>query len=209
VTGVDISPDQVAAARARPGNERAEFVVGDAEVWPFEAGTYDALFSRFGCMFFGDPPAAFVNIRRALKPGARVVLTVWRDLKRNPLAAVPVRVGAEALGPAEPPAPGTPGPFAWTDPMIFQPILEAAGFTGLEWKEQPIMMQIGEAGPEGPVERAVAMLLRIGPLARRLSGLPRETREMVARRLAPDLEPFVRDGWVTVPGLIWVIRARA
>jgi SAM-dependent methyltransferase len=209
VTGADISPDQVAAARARPGNERARFIVGDAGSWPFEAATYDALFSRFGCMFFGDPPAAFVNIRRALKPDARVVLTVWRDLKRNPWAAIPARVGAEALGPADPPSPGTPGPFAWADPMIFQPILEGAGFTRLEWSEQPIMMRIGEAGPEGPVERAAAMLLHIGPLARRLRGFPEETRVLVAARLAPELEPFVRDGWVTMPGLIWVIRARA
>ena len=42
VTGVDISPDQVAVARTRAGNERAEFVVGDAETWPFETGAYDA-----------------------------------------------------------------------------------------------------------------------------------------------------------------------
>ena len=209
VTGVDISPDQIAAARVRPGNERAEFVVGNAETRPFEDATYDALFSRFGCMFFGDPPAAFRNIRRALKPGASAVMVVWRDLKLNPWAAIPARVGAEVLGPADPPAPGTPGPFGWADPMIFQPILESAGFTGLEWTEQPVTLQIGEAGTDGPVERAAAMQMRIGPLARRLKGLPAETREMVSTRLAPELEPFVRDGWVTMPGLIWVIRARA
>ena len=209
VTGVDISPDQVAAARVRPGNEHAGFMVCDAGTWPFEAGSYDALFSRFGCMFFNDPPAAFANLRRALKPDGRAVLTVWHDLKRNPWAAIPARVGAEALGPAEPPAPGTPGPFAWADPMTFQPILEGAGFSGLEWTEQPILMRIGEVGPEGPVERAVAMMLRIGVLARRLKGMPPETRTMVAERLAPELEAFVHDGWVTMPGLIWVIRARA
>ncbi|HUS55841.1 MAG TPA: class I SAM-dependent methyltransferase [Thermohalobaculum sp.] len=209
VTGVDISSDQVAAAQTRPGNERAEFVVGNAETWPFEAATYDALFSRFGCMFFGDPPAAYVNIRRALKPDARVVLVVWRALKLNPWADVPARVGAEVLGPTEPPVLGAPGPFAWADPVIFQPILEGAGFTGLEWAEQPITMQIGEAGQEGPIARAVAMLMRVGPLARRLKGLPTEERTTIAARLAPKLEPFVEDGWVRLPGTIWVVRARA
>ena len=209
VTGVDISPDQVAVARGRAGNERAEFVVGDAETWPFDAGAYDALFSRFGCMFFGDPSAAYANLHRALKPGARVVLAVWRDLAMNPWAALPAALGAEVLGPLDPPAPGTPGPFAWVDPGIFRPILEGAGFTGLEWEEVPIMLQIGEAELDDPVERAVAMLLRIGPLARRLKGLAPEVRASVAERLAPVLDPYVSDGWVRMPGMIWVIRARA
>ena len=209
VTGVDISPDQVAVARARAGNERANFVVGDAETWPFEAGAYDALFSRFGCMFFGDPPAAFANLHKALKPGARIVLTVWRDLKMNPWAAVPARVGAEVLGPVEPTPPGTPGPFAWADPMTFRPIIEGAGFTDLEWKEEPVMLQIGEADDGEAVERAMAMLMRIGPLARRLKGLNPDIRGSIAERLAPALEPYVSGGWVRMPGFIWVIRARA
>jgi len=209
VTGVDISSDLLAVARARPGNEGAAFIEGDAQVWDFEAAAYDALFSRFGCMFFADPPAAYANLRRALKPGARVVLTVWRDLAANPWAALPAAIGAEVLGPAEPPAPGAPGPFAWADPMIFRPILEGAGFTGLEWREAPITLQVGEAGEASPVARAVAMLTRIGPAARRLRGQPEAARVAVAERLAPALEPYVSDGWVRMPGLIWVIRARA
>ncbi len=208
-TGLDISPDLLAVARARPGNEAAVFLEGDAQDWRFDEAVFDALFSRFGCMFFADPPAAYANIRRALKPGARVVLTAWRDLGANPWAALPAGVGAEVLGPAEPMAPGAPGPFAWADPMIFRPILEGAGFTGLEWKEEPIMLQVGEAGEADPVARAVAMLMRIGPAARRLKGQPEAARAAVAGRLAPVLEPFVSDGWVRMPGLIWVIRARA
>jgi SAM-dependent methyltransferase len=209
VTGIDISPDLLAVARGRPGNEGAVFLEGDAQGWNFEAGAYDALFSRFGCMFFADPPAAYANLRRALKPRARVVLTVWRDLAANPWAALPAAVATEVLGPADPPAPGAPGPFAWADPMIFRPILEGAGFTGLEWREEPITLQVGEAGEAGPVERAVAMLMRVGPAARRLKDRPEADRAAVAGRLAPALEPFVSDGWVRMPGLIWVLRARA
>jgi hypothetical protein len=138
-----------------------------------------------------------------------VVLTVWRDLGANPWAALPTAVGTEVLGPAEPVPSGAPGPFAWADPMIFRPILEAAGFSGLEWREEQITLQIGEAGEAGPVERAVALLTRIGPMARRLKDRPEADRAAVAERLAPALEPFVSDGWVRMPGLIWVLRARA
>ncbi|MFQ5566571.1 MAG: class I SAM-dependent methyltransferase [Paracoccaceae bacterium] len=209
VAGIDISPDLLAVARARPGNEAAVFLEGDAQDWDFEAHAYDALFSRFGGMFFTDPPAAYANLRRALKPGTRVVLTVWRDLAANPWAALPGAVVAEVLGPAEPVAPGAPGPFAWADPTIFRPILEGAGFSGLEWREEPVVLQVGESGEADPVARAVAMLMRVGPAARRLKGHPDDTRAAVAGRLAPALERFVSDGWVRMPGLIWVIRARA
>jgi len=208
-TGIDVSPDLLAIARARPENAGAVFLEGDAGGWSFEPGSFDALFSRFGCMFFADPPAAYANLRRALKPGARVVLTVWRDIARNPWAGVPTAVGAELLGPAEPPPPGTPGPFAWADPALFGPILEGAGFTGLEWTEHPLSLEVGAPGETGPVERAVDMLTRMGPLARRLKGLPDATRAEAAARLASAMAPFVSDGWVRMPGVIWLIRARA
>nr|NIP77423.1 methyltransferase domain-containing protein [Xanthomonadales bacterium] len=110
VTGVDISADQIAVARARPGNAGAAFIVGDAQNHPFEVATFDALLSRFGCMFFDEPVAAFTNLRRALMPGARAVLLAWRAMAMNPWAAVPTQVGAEVLGPVDPPPPGAPGP---------------------------------------------------------------------------------------------------
>lgn len=209
VTGADISADQIAVARSRPGNAGADFVIGDAATHAFEAASYDALFSRFGCMFFADPVAAFTNLRRALKPGARAVLVAWREIGMNPWAAIPARVGTEVLGPIDPPAPGTPGPFAWGDPAIFEPILAQAGFRDLRWTEVGIELQIGDGDDPDAVERALATLRRIGPIARRLKGSPDETYDRVMRALRPKLAPYVRDGWVRMPGKIWVIEARA
>jgi hypothetical protein len=34
-------------------------------------------------MFFGDPTAAFANVRRAMKPGARLALIVFRTAAEN------------------------------------------------------------------------------------------------------------------------------
>lgn len=209
VTGIDISADQVAAARERPGCERAELITGDAQIWPFAPAAYDALFSRFGGMFFADPPAAYGNLRRALKPGARVVMAVWRAMKLNPWASVPAAAGAEILGPATPPPPGTPGPFGWAESGYFAPILREAGFTDASWAEEPVTMTIGVPGGAPAAERAATMLLRIGPLARRLQDQPPEIRVRVAERLVRALEPHVRDGWVRLGGMIWLIRATA
>ncbi|MDH3667569.1 MAG: class I SAM-dependent methyltransferase [Paracoccaceae bacterium] len=209
ITGADISADQIAVARARPGNAGADFIVGDAQTHPFEDAAFDALFSRFGCMFFGDPVAAFSNLRRALKPGARAVLLAWRALAMNPWAAVPAGVGAEILGPVDPPPPGTPGPFAWAEPEIFAPIFEGAGFQGTIWSEAPITLQIGDGEDPDPVARALNMLMRIGPLARRLKEQPQDIRDRVREALAPRLAPFVSEDWVRMPGVIWIIESRA
>ena len=74
VMGVDISEPLIGAARAQ-GLANATFEIGDAASWPFEDGSFDLVFSRFGVMFFGDPVAAFGNIRR---PEARRALHHYR-----------------------------------------------------------------------------------------------------------------------------------
>jgi ubiquinone/menaquinone biosynthesis C-methylase UbiE len=94
VVGVDISPDQIEVARRRVrGGVR--FEVADAQTFPFERNGFDALFSRFGCMFFDDPDAAFGNLSGALRPKGRAVLVVWREIGLNPWAALRAGVGAE------------------------------------------------------------------------------------------------------------------
>jgi hypothetical protein len=55
-------------------------------VQPFEPNSVDLLFSRFGVVFFSDPAAAFANVRRAMKPGGRVALAVFRAPRRQSVA---------------------------------------------------------------------------------------------------------------------------
>jgi SAM-dependent methyltransferase len=208
VMGLDISRDQIEAAKRRVRSPLARFELGDAETFPFEPAGFDALFSRFGCMFFSDPRKAFGNARSALKPGARVVLVVWRGVELNPWAAVPADVAAEILGPLPPSPPGTPGVFAWASPAYFRPILEDAGFTEVTWSERRTMLMLSEDIDGGPIERAISMLFRVGPLARRMRDQPDELRAEAARRLAPRLEPFLEGELVQMPGAIWIVQAR-
>ena len=61
VLGVDISAPMLGVARERAAQERMEqvqFLEADAQVFAFEADAADAVFSRFGVMFFADPVAA-------------------------------------------------------------------------------------------------------------------------------------------------------
>lgn len=68
VTGVDASPQQIAAAQARGLDAR----VADAHALPF-AGAFDAVFSNAALHWMLDPDAVIAGVARALKPGGRFV----------------------------------------------------------------------------------------------------------------------------------------
>ena len=117
VLGVDVSAAVLAfAQRAAKWCERVRFVQADAQVFPFEPASFDAAFSRFGVMFFADPTAAFVNIRRSLRPNGRLAFVCWRALEENPLDILPLRAASAHLPPRPAHDPEAPGPFAFANP---------------------------------------------------------------------------------------------
>src|SRR5947208_11507830 len=72
--GVDLSESMLIDARRRASTEgltNVEFLRADAQVHAFDTETFDLAISRFGSMFFSDPPAAFANLAPAPRPGAR------------------------------------------------------------------------------------------------------------------------------------------
>jgi SAM-dependent methyltransferase len=132
--GVDLSAPMLERARRLSddaGLRNVAYVHADAQNHPFPPAHFDLCISRFGTMFFADPVAAFANIGRALRPGARLVLLVWQDHDRNEWAAA-IR---DALTPGTAaPAPTTndPGPFSLADPAITAGTLAAAGFAEVD-----------------------------------------------------------------------------
>jgi ubiquinone/menaquinone biosynthesis C-methylase UbiE len=89
--GIDISAASLARARrvARAeGLRNVSFVQADAQIHRFRPGRFDLAISRFGTMFFADPVAAFSNVGRALRPGARLVQLVWQPRGRHEWDAV-------------------------------------------------------------------------------------------------------------------------
>jgi SAM-dependent methyltransferase len=128
--GVDLSAQMLDVARrlaAAEGLGNVTFEQGDAQVHPFDAGAFDLAVSRFGSMFFADKVAAFANIGRALRPGGRLLLVVWKGLDENEQFAT--LTGSLAAGRELPtPPPGAPSPFALADPELGRQVLEEAGF---------------------------------------------------------------------------------
>lgn len=129
--GVDPSARMLERARQLSDDQgltNVTYQQADAQVHPFPLAHYDLAISRFGTMFFADPVAAFTNIRRALRPAARLVLLVWQGRERNEWAAA-IRQPRPAATPEPTPPARVPDPFSLADPANTEGILTAAGFT--------------------------------------------------------------------------------
>jgi demethylmenaquinone methyltransferase / 2-methoxy-6-polyprenyl-1,4-benzoquinol methylase len=74
VVGVDVAEPMIEAARRRlAGVEGVSFVRGDALALPFDDGSFDAATIAFGMRNLADFEAGFRELRRAVRPGGRVV----------------------------------------------------------------------------------------------------------------------------------------
>lgn len=80
VAGLDASPRLVAVARDR--SPEAEVRVGDMHDLPWADGTFDVVTSFRG--IWGTTPDAVAEVRRVLRPGGRMGLTVWGHIKASP-----------------------------------------------------------------------------------------------------------------------------
>ncbi|MEV7095381.1 class I SAM-dependent methyltransferase [Amycolatopsis sp. NPDC051045] len=125
--GVDVSAPAITRARELGG---AAFEVADAQTHPFPSAAFDVVLSRFGAMFFADPPAAFANLARALRPGGRLVLLVWQERDRNEWYSVL----HDAVAPGTPAPPAGPH-FSLGDPDRTRALLEGAGFAEVAFTE--------------------------------------------------------------------------
>jgi SAM-dependent methyltransferase len=150
VLGIDLSPQMIRVGReqaARDGLANVEHVQGDAQVHRFGDAAWDVAVSRAGVMFFGDQPAAFANIARALRPGGHLALLVWQELSRNEW----LREIATALAAGRPlpsPPPQAPGPFSLSDPDRVGPLLATAGFTDLTFRRLSEPMRLGRTAED-------------------------------------------------------------
>jgi len=202
VVGIDLSAAVLAfARRAAEGCARVRFVQADAQVFPFEPASFDAAFSRFGVMFFTDPTAAFINIRRSLRPKGRLAFVCWRALEENPLDIVPLRAASALLPPQPAHDPDAPGPFAFAKPDRVRGILERAGFTEIE------ITAHDEPVGSGDLDAMLAVCSRVGALGKILRENP-ALRAAALPAVRCALAAYDGPDGVRLNAATWVVTAR-
>ncbi|WP_236585235.1 class I SAM-dependent methyltransferase [Dyella sp. EPa41] len=201
-TGVDISRPMMDAAikRARRERSTARFVCDNAQTHAFEPGSIDLFISRLGVMFFEQPVAAFLNLRRAARSEATLCFIAWRSADENPYMTAAERAAAAVIDlPARQPGPGQ---FAFADRERTASLLSDGGW--LDVDVQPL--DVTCAYPESELTH---YFTRLGPVGVAMQQADAATRARVVAAVRPAFDPFVDDGDVRFNAACWVIRARA
>jgi SAM-dependent methyltransferase len=126
VLAVDISSDMVALAQERAaslGLSNVAFRQGQAEAIPADDSSFDTLLAGLSFMYVLDRSAAAFECARVLRPGGRLVASVWAGPEQ--CDSVLLQQTASRFAPA-PPVAGV-GPGALADPTPFLEQLRSAG----------------------------------------------------------------------------------
>ncbi len=204
VTGLDVSAPMLELARTRSsGLANVAWLRADAAAHQFDPASVDLLFSRFGVMFFGDPAAAFANLRRALRPRGRVVFACWRAFAENPWMRVPLHAAYAHVPPLPKLGPEDPGPFSFAEPDRVARILTQAGF--VQPRLTKLDLAIDLANGEG-LEAAVRQAAGFGPAARAMEDQPEAARAAATDAIRAALAPYAAsNGRVALPAAIWLV----
>ena len=206
VVGVDPVPEMIAAARRaahRSHLSNARFEVSFADHLPFPPGSFDAVVSRFGVMFFPTPVDGVREMLRVLKPERKLAFAVWGLAERNPFHYVLSRV-MERYVQAEPTPPNSPDAFRFAAPGKLLNILNEGGAAATS--ERLLQFRI-----EAPVSAEDFWTLRSqmsDKLRAKLATLSDDQLAAIRHDMIQDLHSYSTDRGMRFPAEVLIVAGR-
>jgi ubiquinone/menaquinone biosynthesis C-methylase UbiE len=191
VLATDISPAILEYAEAEAheaGLSNVTTRVMDGEELEAEPGSFDAVISRVGLIYFPDQQRALGGMRRALRDGGRVAAIVYSTPDRNQFFSIPVTIIRRRAA-LPPPLPGQPGPFSLGAPGVIEAAFQKAGFRDVETRLIEAPLRLPSAAECVRFERE-----SFGALHQMLSGLSDGERDEAWAEIATALAEFQGPG---------------
>jgi ubiquinone/menaquinone biosynthesis C-methylase UbiE len=165
--------------------------------------SFDAATCRFGLMFMPAPVAALRAIHDALKPGARLAVSVWGPVERIPNFQIALdAIKRHATPPPDEATLATlTGPMRLSDRERLASYFQAAGFTEVE-SEIVEVATLAAATPESYWE---LMSASAGPMVPFLAAQPENVRAAIRADAIAMIAARVPSGPVALPGEAIVI----
>jgi len=137
VTGTDLSENMLAVAEenARKRSiKNFETSCCDVSALPFADNTFTAITCRLGFNLFPDMNLALSEMVRVLKPGCRIVASVWNVPEKNPWVSTSMQTMITMLQ-LTPPAPGAPGIYRCSQPGLMAELFANGGLKNIQQRE--------------------------------------------------------------------------
>jgi SAM-dependent methyltransferase len=141
VTGLDINPGMLAAARLSAPSRNIEWLEGSAVKMPLPDAAFDALVCQQGLQFFPERQAALSEMRRVLKRGGRLALSCWRSIEHTPGYHMLEQALARRIGPEKAALP----PFSFGDAGAIRSLIVGAGFREVRLRAEVKMVRFRSA----------------------------------------------------------------
>jgi len=203
VVGLDASPGMLAVARAAAGREKLsiDWREGRAEALPFANGDFDLVLCQYALMFFSDPSAALVEMRRVLTDGGRVVVSVWQGLDRHPFYQLLDRAIERHLGTS-----GVRDIFALGDAGELRDRVAKAGLLRVEIEPYELLARFPD--PEGFLAGEVDVDTAAIPAMQHLDAAARaDLTARIRSEMAEPLRSLTVGGHVQLPFAAHLVRA--
>lgn len=180
VVGVDVAPPMIAMARSLA--PEVDWRIGDAGALPLEAGEqFDAVLCQQGLQFFPDRAAAAREMRRALAPNGRLVVSTWRTDEEFPVLLELRRIAERHLGPV------ADRRHAFGEPRALEALLRDAGFRDVQTKSVSRTVRFGD----GAVFVRLNAMALVG-MSAACAQIGEDERERLLVRVGEDSADVVR-----------------
>ena len=204
VTGVDLSANMLAVARATAARERLaiEWHEANAEQLPFHDGAFDLVLSQFALMFVADKAAALSEMRRVVTESGRVLISMWQGLDRHPFYqtlhnVIQQRLGMSALQEI----------FALGNADDVRELALAAGFRRVDIK--PFSLTARFPNPDNFIAGEIEVDTAAIPSMQHLDSKSRQAMvRAITRDMQSPLKELISDNHVVIPFHGLIITAR-
>jgi ubiquinone/menaquinone biosynthesis C-methylase UbiE len=200
VLGVDIAEAALEQARQKAAAEgllQVTFEVADAENLPYESEGFDRVFCSLGLMHFPDAEKALQEFKRVLKPGGKLVVSVWAEEDKAPYISVALRTLSRNF---PPPKVERPSMFRFGNPQMLAKMVEDAGFFMAQ--TEPVTLDFYFPNAASYWQK---FLDTAGITAIALAKQPPEVQVHLAQDVATDLAPYQQpDGYHLLSTLMLV-----
>jgi ubiquinone/menaquinone biosynthesis C-methylase UbiE len=193
VIGIDSNPGMVEVAKSLPPVQGAVIDWHEESAYglPMKDQTVDMVLCAQTLQFLMDRPTALSEMRRVLKPGGRLAISLWRDGEENPYYHVLLDAVSKHIG--EETAAGLQAIFHLSNSDAIRVLLESAGFTNIEMIVKELELELPT------LTEFIPRHISATPMAAGFNAAEQAAQQAVIQEVSAQLALYESDESITIP----------